>query len=270
MWVATSDPHTDNGLGPDARRNPLPAPRDLGAFKGTKPPSDPGYDEADVGDKPDWIQELPRLSKEQKEAIRTLYVSQLESLGAVDDLVATLVKQLRHNRELRNTIFVFTSDNGFIRGQHRIDSGKSLIYEPSLQVPLIVAGPGFESGERMSQPVANVDMAPTLLRAAGATPTLPQDGVPLQPITDASKTRPPILLEIYGRKDGNTFGVRTSRFVYAEHSSGFQELYDLRNDPFELANVAGNPKYRNAQQDLAETLNKLRGCAGATCHLRSG
>lgn len=265
LWVATSDPHTDNGLGPNARRNPLPAPRDSGSFKGAEPPMPKSYDEKDVSDKPGWIQELPPLSREQRVDIRTLYVSQLESLGAVDDLVAGLVKKLRDAGELENTIVVFTSDNGFIRGQHRIDSGKSLIYEESIKVPLLMAGPGIPSGEVHREPVSNVDLAPTLLQAAGVKPGLAQDGLPMQPLLAGERSRPPILLEIYGRKDGDVFGVRTADFSYAEHTEGFAELYDLRRDPLELENVAGEAEYTGVQKRLAADLERLRKCAGSSC-----
>lgn len=265
LWVATSDPHTDNGLGPDARRNPLPAPRDLGSFKGAEPPQPKSFDEADVSDKPKWLQDLPRLSSEQLAEIRTLYVSQLESLGAVDDLVARLVSALRQAGELRNTLVVFTSDNGFIRGQHRIDSGKSLIYEEAIRVPLLMTGPGIPKGQRFGDVVANVDLSPTILRAADVKPGLNQDGLPLQPVLNSGHSRPPVLLEIFGRKDGDVFGVRTNDWVYAEHSDGFAELYNLSRDPLQLDNMAGQPSAAAEQGRLSRTLTTLRDCSGQNC-----
>lgn len=265
LWVATSDPHTDNGLAPRAKRNPLPAPRDLGSFGNAEPPRARSFDEADVSDKPPYIRKQSRLSAGKRAKIRRLYVSQLESLGAVDDLVAGLVRELRRAGELENTIVVFTSDNGFVRGQHRITSGKSLIYGESIRVPLIMAGPGIPAGKVHRDPVANVDLTPTFLAAAGIKTRAKQDGVPLQPILAGRRTRPPVLLEIYGRKDGDVFGVHTADFTYAEHNSGFVELYDLRNDPLELDNVAGRPAYAAAQDRLEADLQRLRHCAGRTC-----
>lgn len=265
LWVATSAPHTDNGLPPDARRNPLPAPRHLGKYERAKPPRAQSFDEGDVSDKPRWIRRLPRLNPRKRAAIRRLYVSQLESLGAVDDLVAGLLAQLRRAGELERTLFVFTSDNGFIRGRHRIRSGKSLIYEEAINVPLLIAGPGVPAGEIHREPVANVDLAPTLLRAAGVRPGLEQDGVPLQPVLAGERERPPILLEIFGRKDGNVFGIRTGDHVYAEHADGFVELYDLARDPFQLENAADDPSQAAARTRLAAELDRLRDCAGASC-----
>lgn len=265
LWTATSDPHTDNGLGPDARRNPLPAPRDDGSFKGETLPQPASFDEADVTDKPADISSLPQLSKEQLDEMETLYVSQLESLGAVDDLVARLVRVLADAGELRNTIFVFTSDNGFMRGQHRIDSGKSLIYQESLHVPLLISGPGFPPGTSYSGPVANTDLSPTLLQAAGAKSPVKQDGIPIQQTITADKNRPPVLVEIYGRKDGDLFGLRTPDFAYAEHADGFVELYALRRDPDELENVADQPRYATTVERLSRTLQRLKTCSGYSC-----
>ena len=265
LWVATSAPHTDNGLPPNARRNPLPAPRHLGKYKRAQPPQGGSFDESDVSDKPRWIRKLPRLNPRKRRAIRKLYVSQLESLGAVDDLVAGLVRQLRREGELDRTLFVFTSDNGFIRGRHRIRSGKSLIYEEAINVPLLMAGPGIPKGEVYRRPVANVDLAPTLLRAAGVEPGLEQDGVPLQPVIAGERERPPVLLEIYGRKDGNVFGIRTGDYVYAEHADGFVELYDLRRDPFQLENAANDPALATQRLRLKAELGRLRSCSGASC-----
>lgn len=265
LWAATSDPHTDNGLGPDARRNPLPAPRDDGSFKGESLPQPASFDEADVSDKPADVRSLPSLSRDQLDEMATLYVSQLESLGAVDDLVARLVQVLADAGELRNTVLVFTSDNGFMRGQHRIDSGKSLIYQESLHVPLLISGPGFPRGTRYSGPIANTDMSQTLLRAAGATAAIKQDGIPIQNTIASGDDRPPTLIEIYGRKDGDLFGLRTRDFAYAEHSDGFVELYDLRSDPDELENVADRPMYAATADRLSRVLQRLRTCSGDSC-----
>ncbi|HYH61560.1 MAG TPA: sulfatase, partial [Solirubrobacterales bacterium] len=141
LWLATSAPHADPDLeGSD--RNPAPAPRHRGAFEDAHVPSGLAYDERNVSDKPGFVKELPRLDAKTEKLIDLTYRSQLESLLAVDDLVANLVGTLRRTGELKNTLFVFTSDNGFLHGQHRIDSGKAKMYEESILVPLMVMGPG--------------------------------------------------------------------------------------------------------------------------------
>ena len=71
---------------------------------------------------------------------------------------------------------IFTSDNGFFHGEHRVQDGKVLLYEPSIRVPLILRGPGVPEGARRGQLVTNADLAPTILDAAGARPAGPRTG----------------------------------------------------------------------------------------------
>jgi arylsulfatase A-like enzyme len=265
LWVATSAPHTDNGLPDDARRNPVPARRDLGSFAGTRLPRDPAFNERDTSDKPGFIRRLDRIDPGERAAMRRRYVSELESLGAVDDLVATLYGDLRHSGDLRDTIFVLTSDNGFLRGQHRVGSGKALVYDESVRVPLLVRGPGFRGGRAVDDPVVNVDLTKTIAEASGIEPDLPLDGVPL---ADAVRGREPgrgVLLEVFERRKDQFSAIRTNRYMYAERRSGRNELYDHRVDPDELDNIANDPSRRAVRSRLAERLDRLRTCAGADC-----
>ncbi len=265
FWVTTSDPHLDDSLGPRARRNPLPYRDDLGLYKGATPPPVPSFNEKDVSDKSGFVRELDPIDQVGRLAIRRTWVSQLESLVEVDRLVAAAYGAIADAGELRRTLIVFTSDNGFLRGQHRIDSGKSSIFEEALKVPLIIAGPGFEGASRReSTIVSNVDLSATILHAAGVRAPIKTDGIPIQRTLERGH-RSPILLEIYGRKDGDLFGVRSQRYTYAEHSDGFVELYDLEKDPYELSNVAERRPYRTVQAALQRRLDALRSCAGATC-----
>ena len=264
LWVATSAPHADPQLEGEGR-NPAPAPRHRGAFEGEELDAGPAFDERDVSDKPGFVRELPRLESKAKTLIQTTYTSQLESLLAVDDLVANLVRRLRGNGDLRNTIFVFTSDNGFLRGQHRIDSGKAKMYEESIRVPLLVMGPGFPAGVETDNPVANVDLAATFMDAAGVRPPRLQDGVPLGEALGRKGAGRTILLEVFSRKADQFTGIRTKRWAYAEREGDIAELYDLRSDPYELENLAEDTRYSGRVAKLRDWLGELRDCAGADC-----
>src|SRR5205823_8042762 len=90
-------------------------------------------------------------------AVRENYQQRLESLLAVDEAVGQIVNQLSAIGELDKTYIIFTSDNGFFHGEHRVPSGKVLLYEPSIRVPLIVRGPNIPAGRHRSQVVANID-----------------------------------------------------------------------------------------------------------------
>ena len=260
LWVATNGPHRDSSLPEDAARNPEPAPRDRGRFEGRRAPRERSMAEADVSDKPREVRSLPQLSAERKRRLDREYVSQLESLSSIDRLVERLVRRLRAAGELDRTVFVFTSDNGYLRGQHRLE-GKSRPYEEAIRVPLLIRGPGFEAGAHDPRLTANVDLAPTLLEAAGARPDLTLDGRSLRPGAAAGE-RDAVLIEVFGRNQAFT-GLRTRDHAYAEYESGERELYDLRTDPEQLDNLAADPRRGPLIDRLAARLDELRDCAGA-------
>ena len=122
-----------------------------------------------MSDKPRFLQrrarqltgaDIARLTRDAR--------SRRAALLAVDEAVARIVAALSRRGELDNTYIVFTSDNGYMQGEHRVRSGKMLPYEPSGQVPLLIRGPGLPAGRVSSELVANTDLAPTLLDIAGA------------------------------------------------------------------------------------------------------
>ncbi len=265
LLVMTSAPHTDNGLPKRAARNPLPAKRHRGDFGKVALPKPAAFNEKDVRDKPGWVSRKSKISAKKQREMRRTYISQLESLEAVDELVGTLVRQLEEEKALRDTIVIFTSDNGYMRGQHRISSGKALPYEESIGVPLLIRGPGFPARGKIDELAVNVDLTPTILEAARVEPGEKTDGVPLQPIVRGKRSRGEVLLEIFGRKDGDLLGVRNDRYMFARHAGGEQELYDLKNDPHQLQNVAGRKSYAKAQRHLSKRLARLRDCEGESC-----
>lgn len=270
LSVATLAPH-DEGILEDigAPRNPRPAPRHLGRFSDLPLARPPSFNERAIGDKPGSIRDDPRLRAADIEALARLYRSRLESLLAVDEMVAGLVRALRRSRELRDTLFIFSSDNGYLLGEHRLH-GKEAPYEEAVRVPLVIRGPGFPAGATRSQPVGNVDLAPTILDVAGVRPPHQLDGASLVPVArdPTAGSRRALLLELL---TGNEFtAVRTPRFAYAEREHGGIELYDLRRDPNQLRNVADDRRYSRARERLAELLRALDDCTGAACRPGAG
>ncbi|MQA73593.1 MAG: sulfatase-like hydrolase/transferase [Solirubrobacterales bacterium] len=259
LWVATNGPHKDSGLPEDAARNPEPAPRDRGRFEGRRAPRRTATNEYDVSDKPRSVRELPLLGPEANRLIDRYYVSQLEAVASIDRLVARLARRLRRAGELEDTLFIFTTDNGLLLGEHRLE-GKSRPYEEAIHVPLLVRGPGFARGEHDTRLVSNVDLAPTILDATGATPDLTVDGRSIRPGAGGPRRRG-VLLEVFERNQSFT-GLRTPRYTYAEYEDGERELYDLRRDPEELDNLARDRRYEGVRRRLAARLAALRDCAG--------
>jgi arylsulfatase A-like enzyme len=101
-------------------------------------PSKPSFNEADVADKPSYMRANPRLTEAATDRIRRSYRGRLESLLAVDEAVEKLVGTLRDTGELDNTYVLFTSDNGFFFGEHRIPTGKYLPHEVSSHLPFLM------------------------------------------------------------------------------------------------------------------------------------
>jgi arylsulfatase A-like enzyme len=273
LWVSYLAPHNGLPRNPGDRSGrpaPVPAPRHRGAFAGEPLPRTPAFDEADVSDKPPAIRRRPRLSPSGVAAIEQHYRRELESLLAVDEGVERIVAALERAGELDDTLLVFTSDNGYLHGEHRAPGGKLLPYEPSIRVPLLMRGPGVPSGLRLRQLAANVDLAPTLLEAAGAAAPWASDGLSLfRFLRDpAVETGRDLLIEgTARRRDGlpRFAGLRTPGHLYLERDTGERELYDLARDPHQLRNVAGSPGAATLEGALARRLERLRWCAGAGC-----
>jgi N-acetylglucosamine-6-sulfatase len=247
---------------------PMPAPRHRDAFASEPFPRAPSYDEADVSDKPSFIRIRPRIGPPMASAIAENYQQELESLLAVDEGVVRIVEALRASGELEDTLIVFTSDNGFFHGEHRMPNGKVMLYEPSIHVPLVLRGPGVPRGQRRRQLVTNADLAPTILEAAGAVSGRVPDGRSLFPLLrdPGLEWGRDLLIEGPSGAVSIAFAaLRTYRYVYAEHDNGDLELYDLDRDPYQLRSLHRDPRYDAVRARLAERLAALQVCAGATC-----
>src|SRR5829696_5891255 len=154
-------------LAPFAPHQPsIPAPRHAQAFAEAWAPRSAAFNEADVSDKPSWVRARPVLSDEQVAEIDAQYRDRLRTLLAVDEMVATLVETLEATGELENTYLFFTSDNGFLLGEHRLPIGKETPYQEAVRVPLLVRGPGVPAGTAVDSLALNVDLAPTLAELA--------------------------------------------------------------------------------------------------------
>jgi N-acetylglucosamine-6-sulfatase len=285
LSIAPRDPHsetqgTQNVCG-CAGNNPRAASRYEGTLAGLTAPRDPSFNEANVSDKPSDIKNRPLLTQAQINQVDARYRARAEALLGVDDLVQNVVSTLKATGELKNTVLIFTSDNGFFHGEHRVPNGKVRVYEPSIRVPLLIRGPGVPKGVHRRQPVGNVDLAPTILDFANAKPGRKEDGMSLMPIMKSKRDFPgrALDLETYDNADPtegedpeappvNYLGVRTDRYLYANYGTGEQELYDLRTDPFELQNQSGNPVYAPVQSALQRLLSAEAKCAGKTCRAR--
>jgi arylsulfatase A-like enzyme len=262
---AAGAPHSRSGI-----RFPVPARRDIGRFKHKRLPDQPAFDEADVGDKPPNIRIRPRFNAAEVAEIKHSYRARLETLLAVDRAVVRIIHALAATHQLDNTVVVFTSDNGFFHGEHRVPDGKYLPYEPSIRVPLVVRGPGVAVDATSSALVSNVDLPATIIDLAGADPLRRLDGRSLVPVLadpSVGRVHDAVLVESGKNPIGAPVyhGVRTRRYLYVEYEDGFRELYDLRHDPFQLRNEARAPAQRSVERRLARRLHRAEACAGQAC-----
>jgi N-acetylglucosamine-6-sulfatase len=274
LYVNYTAPHSG---GPNPNPNPptdcnntaKPAPRHARAFDGQPLPQPPGYNEQDVSDKPPDVAELDPISTSDRAAIARRYRCRLESLLSVDEGVGSILDSLRTQHELGGTLLVYTSDNGFFHGEHRVQNGKTRHYEPSSRVPLVMRGPGVPEGKTVRELAVNTDLAKTILDATGASAGLNQDGRSLLGLAEHPKRE-------LGREiviESQTYSaIRNARFKYVEHtagrSAGAVELYDLEKDPFELQSQHANPAYAPLRAQLAARLDALRDCAGDGCRTK--
>jgi N-acetylglucosamine-6-sulfatase len=268
LTVGSDAPHEERLLTSEA--NPRPAPRHLGTFADEPLPQPPSFNEADVSDKPADIRNLAPIKSPAVEEITARYRSRLESLLAIDDLVERIVNAVSSYNILGNTVLIFTSDNGWFQGEHRIKKGKGIIYEEAIHVPLLIRGGGFPQGVTTSQITANTDLAPTIVGLAHAKPRLPMDGRSLLPLalnSSIGRGRH-LLLETQTQE-----GVYNGSFLYVEHKTGEQELYDMRPgstnyDPYQLQSRHADPAYAGVEAQLSIKLNQLRTCSGISCQVQ--
>jgi len=224
----------------------------------------PDFMEKDRSDKPKYLQKLNSISVEK---VDVTYKQILRSLLAVDDGVASILNALDKTGLRDNTIIVYLTDNGTTVGDHGFGITKNCPYEACLRTPFIVYAPSMFAPRNETRFAANIDLAPTFADLAGVPIPASVDGVSLLPVlknTPDVKWRADLLFEHWPTENGvgslipEFYAVRNANWKYVEYSTGEKELYDLKNDPYELENVANQPKYAEVQAQLAKRLSELK------------
>jgi arylsulfatase A-like enzyme len=241
----------------------------------------------------------PRLTKKKIQALEAEYRLRIESLQAVDELVKNVVSTLESLGKLEDTYIVFSSDNGYHLGEHRLPAGKDYHYEEDIRVPLLVRGPDIQAGLHIKHLAGNIDLAPTFAELAGARVPRFVDGRSLVPLLfnePVDRWRHAYLLQKvvkdntssseasdrdYSTYDPSTSlfeasdlsryqvqyvytGLRTDDYTYVEFGKHSVHLYDLNEDPYQLENIAftADPALL---EEMHNWLSKLRKCRGWSC-----
>lgn len=229
LFVSTYAPHDPQ----------TPLPEDMDLFTGYSYRGR-GYKEADMSDKPAWLQQAAAMDAGRNEDERHRNV--LRSLQPVDRMVGAILDKLAALGTLDRTVIIFASDNGLAWGEHGIYD-KGTPYEETIRVPLIVSVPGVPARVE-SKFALLIDIAPTIYELSGIEYSA--DGQSLLPliINPYAEWRKDFLIEAYGyldwrfNTDGIWYGVRSGRWKFVEWNSEEIELYDLLSDPYELENIA--------------------------------
>ena len=259
-----------------ARPNWVKGKFDAVITRGAGVPRGGGATEEDMRDKPHGMR-VADVNAQERAALRTVTRQRAEAIFVMDRQVKRLVTHLKKIGEWDNTIFVFTSDNGYFLGEHRLRTGKVRTYEPSLRVPLLVTGPGIRQGERRYDPITTVDLTATLLEAGQARAPHSSDGISrLAEMTGPDRGWSTAVLTEFFFPGSNakrtadfidertSIGVRTGRYALFR-SRGFEELYDLRADPFQDHSVAKDPAYASVRRQLREVWREVKDCSGSSC-----
>jgi arylsulfatase A-like enzyme len=256
MYVATTAPHPPV----------IPEPRYADTAVPAWHPS-PAVLESDRSDKPPWV----RAQTARLDQVRDFRKRQLQTLMSVDDLVGKIFDRLGSLGERRRTLAIFLSDNGVYWGEHGLRE-KGLPYTQDVAVPFALRWPGHvDPGTTDRRNATNVDIAPTVLAAAGVAPSQPMDG---RSLLD-SWSRPRVFTEHWGHLDHqpNWAAVRTDRVQYVEYYSDdfskivFREYYRLGRDPWELRNLLhdGVPSNNPDTSQLHAWISQYRSCSGSSC-----
>ncbi|KAJ5403489.1 arylsulfatase [Penicillium cosmopolitanum] len=241
---------------------PISAERHKHLFKDVKIPRTPNFN-PDEPSGVNWIARLPKQNESNIDYNDHFYRSRLRALQPVDELISEVVDILDENHILDNTYIIYTSDNGYHIGQHRLQAGKECGFEEDIRVPFIVRGPGVLPNYEELAITTHIDIAPTLFDITGLPLRSDFDGTPIPFKKELNSSDPVrhehVTVEYWGLAipEGkyNTLGpdnpeiitnntYKSIRILSSEYDlyysvwcSNEHQLYDLKTDPYELNNL---------------------------------
>ena len=194
--------------------------------------------------------------------------NRLRMLASVEDGVANIFKTLENQKQLDNTLIIFTSDEGYFYGEHGLSVERRLAYEESIRIPLFMRWPKlFKAGSAIDQFALNIDIAPTLLEIGGAPAPKEINGHSLVPLLRGEKVpwRDSFLIEYFSDKvfprvsKMGYQAVRDARWKYIHYTDldGMDELYDLKIDPYEMNNLAAGSQAGETEAQMRAKLQQF-------------
>jgi N-acetylglucosamine-6-sulfatase len=249
LWSPTS-PH------PPA----TPAPEDKNLF-GSFLYRGRGYGETDLSDKPSWVRHYKPGGEDT--GGDAFVRKQLQTLQSLDRSVQSVIDALISSGRYDNTVIIYTSDNGYLWGEHGL-WGKNKPYEESMKVPFIVLMPGVAPRTDNALVATSLDIGPTLFEIAGIAKQT--DGMSLvsRLNSPASPWRTEFFIEAADYNlGGNAIwaGVQNGQYKYVRYWTGEEELYDLNADPYELNSLQKDPAHDNVRGAMWGRTQELLGLA---------
>jgi arylsulfatase A-like enzyme len=245
LEVATFAPHAPY----------TPAPRDAAKFPDTRAPRDRAFNHDNAG-MSSWLAGLEPLTAQDISTIDQGYRKRAQSVQAIDAMLGRINQTLTDAGVAGNTYVIFSSDNGYHMGEHRLTPGKMTAFDTDVRVPLIVTGPGVPGSRVIEQVAENIDVRPTFEDLAGVPVSSSVDGHSLAALISGDSVvdwrsaalvehrgpvRDPADPDAPGAESPNPpsyNAIRTADTLYVEYVTGERELFDLRSDPDQLVNVA--------------------------------
>ena len=240
LWLAYTSPHEPLVPPPDPELAPRPRAVTL-----------PASFADDLAGKPRAQRESEThalFRRRTPDELRYVYALYQSVVNALDREIGRLLAHLDERGLARDTLVVFLSDNGTLRGEHQQIGKGPAFYEELVRMPLVLRWPGrLEPGREVAGLVSSMDLYPTLARLAGATTPNDVHGLDLWPMAlgQAERVRDELYFEYLQRQPDESptpmLGIVTERYKYVQYFDGEEELYDLAADPSELANLARAP-----------------------------
>ena len=199
----------------------------------------------------------------QTDSMRLL---EFQCLAGLEENVTTFMTWLEDHGILDSTMIIFTSDNGFLKGEHMLQA-KLIAQEQSIQIPMFVRYPAwFAPGTVYTDKlVANIDVAPTILDAAGIPETYNMDGLSLKKLVDNEVQRNYFFYQYAGEVGDPTLrSIRSRQYKYVKHycNTITEEFYNLVSDPEEDTNQINNSAYAALIQSYRTKLDSMRNAVG--------
>ncbi|KAF5650744.1 arylsulfatase [Fusarium sp. NRRL 52700] len=291
MFVMPIGPHSEVSVINNVPQfgAPVPADRHAHLYPKVKVPRSSSFNPSTAKDI-SFLKTLPKANSTVVDYWDEYYRLRLRALASVDDMIDDVMAKLEQRGLLDNTYVIYTTDNGFHIGQHRLQPGKTTCYEEDINIPFMIRGPGIPKGAVMKYPTNHVDLAPTIFDLAGIPLRDDFDGTPM-PIKDHKKPQKyeSVNIEFWGVpfvQEGK-YGTEALTFndtyksvrligsgynlMYSVWCTNEHELYDMHADPAQMKNLFGTKSYLFGLpvQKIVSRLNGLvmvlKRCQGQQC-----